>query len=35
MLGTHFAQGRPLFLRATLAGIAAAVLVFLLYQPSR
>ena len=33
MLGTHFAQGRPLFLRATLAGIAAAVLVFLFYQP--
>ena len=35
MLGTHFAQGRPLFLRATLAGVTAAVLVFLLYQPGR
>ena len=30
-LGSHFAQGGPLFLRATLAGVAAAVLVFLLY----
>ncbi|MEE4147092.1 MAG: hypothetical protein V2I26_19970 [Halieaceae bacterium] len=32
-LATHFGQGRPLFLRATLAGIAAAVLVFLLSHP--
>jgi len=35
LLGTPFAQGRPLFLRATLAGVTAAVLVFLLYQPGR
>jgi hypothetical protein len=33
VLGTHFAQGRPLFLRATLAGITTAVLVFLLCRP--
>ncbi len=34
-LSTHFAQGRPLFVRATLAGIATAVLVFLFYQLAR
>ena len=34
VLGTHFGKGRPLFLRATVAGITAAVLVFLLYRPS-